>query len=430
MADKIGGEPVEENRKLLVGIDLGERLTQVSCFDFKSYEPVSIGRMMDGERNFEIPTAMAVNTKKGEWYWVDEEIDDKEDVIYFHYLLADVMRGDTISVGAYSVESYQILKRFLVKVLSILTEYYPQDKIKKLVVTVPEKSERLTGCLQKIGEELNLPPGTIVVQNHRQSYMYYAISQPKELWLNNVGLFELENKKLSYLQINIDRKTIPYIIGVTQKDLTEGMDLESLEEQGSETISYAFLNAANTALHKQYVTTVYVTGRGFEKEWAGEALKQLCTGRRVFSGQNLFTKGACYAARELSGAGKLGECLFLDEEMIASNVSLRLYKDARLQDIIMAKAGSVWRDVDASVDVIPDEEDEIQITVQNVLKHETRAHMLSLSGFAGRENKMTRFTIRIRFADSTTCIVTLKDNGFGEFCPSSNRVWERHIHIG
>ncbi|MBR1741980.1 MAG: hypothetical protein IJ733_08965, partial [Lachnospiraceae bacterium] len=168
----------------------------------------------------------------------------------------------------------------------------------------------------------------------------------------------------------------------------------------------------------------------FEKEWAGETLKELCAGRRVFSGQNLFTKGACYAARELSGLGKLTDCLFLDEEMIASNVSLRLYKDASMQDVLVAKAGSVWNEVDTSVDVIPDHEDEIQITIQNILKHETRAHMLSLSGFSGRANKMTRFTIRIRFADSKTCIVTLKDNGFGEFCPSSNRVWERHIAIG
>ena len=100
-----------------------------------------------------------------------------------------------------------------------------------------------------------------------------------------------------------------------------------------------------------------------------------------------------------------------------------------MQEVVLAKAGSLWSEIDSSVDVIPDDEDEMQITIQDVLKHETKAHMLSLSGFAGRENKMTRFTIRIRFADSHTCIVTLKDNGFGEFCPSSNRVWERYITV-
>ena len=97
--------------------------------------------------------------------------------------------------------------------------------------------------------------------------------------------------------------------------------------------------------------------------------------------------------------------------------------------MLLAKAGTLWNEVDASIDVIPDDEDEIQITIQDVLRHETKAHMLSLSGFSGRENRMTRFTIRIRFADKNTCIVTLKDNGFGEYCPSSNRIWERYIKI-
>lgn len=421
---------MEEERKLLVGIDLGENTTQMSCFDFNIYEPVSIGRKKNGERKYEFPTAIAVDKKRGEWFFIDEVPEGASDICFLRTLLSDVMKEETIQIGNDSVESYVVLKRFLVKVLSVLSEYYPQDRIRKLVITLPEKTEKMISYLQRISEELHLPKGVLVVQNHRQSYMYYAISQPKELWVNNVGLFELEGNRLVYLQINIDRKAIPYIIGVTEKEFSEGIDWEDLEKQGKDKIGYAFLNIANTALHKQYVTTLYVTGKGFEKEWAGEKLKELCVGRRVFSGQNLFTKGACYAARELSGEGKLTDCLLLDEEMIASNVSLKLYTDAAMKDVLMAKAGSVWSDVDASVDVIPDDEEEIQITIQNVLKHETRAHMLSLSGFSGRENKMTRFTIRLRFADNKTCIVTLKDNGFGEFCPSSNRVWERHISIG
>ena len=420
---------MEEQRKLLVGIDLGSSVTQMNCFDFTTYEPVPIGRKIEGERVYEIPTALAVDPEHGEWYWIDEDAAKKEGVICLKYLLSDVMREEKITVGKYSVDSYQVLKRFLVKVLSLLKEYYPAEMIKKLVITVPRREERLTGYLVGICEELGIPKNGMVVQNYRQSYMYYALSQPKELWSNNVGLFELENNKLIYSQIDIDRKTVPYIVGVTQKDLTDGIDWEELERDGDAHISYTFLNAANTVLHKQLVTTVYVTGKGFDSPWANEALQGLCAGRRVFRGQNLFTRGACYAARELSGEGKLAQCLFLDEDMIGCNVLIRVYKDAIMQDILLAKAGALWSEVDSSVDVIPDNEDEIQIIIQDVLKRETKAHMLSLSGFAGRDNKMTRFTIRIRFADNANCIVTLKDNGFGEFCPSSNRVWERYITI-
>ncbi len=420
---------MEEERKLLVGIDLGEENTQMTCFDFVSYEPVPIGRKIHGKRVYEIPTALAVNPLKGEWYWIDEEYAKQEEVICLRHLLTDVLQEEKITIGRYSVKSYQVLKRFIVKLLSLLKEYYPADRIRKLVVTVAKREERLKDYLTAICDELGLPKGGFVLQNYRQSYMYYAVSQPKELWAHNVGLFEMENNRLLYSQIDIDKKTVPYIVGVIQKDLSDGIDWAALEKEGASHISYAFSNAANTALYKQLVTTVYVTGKGFEGAWAEEALKELCVGRRVFRGQNLFTKGACYAAREMAGEGKLEQCLFLDEDMIACNVLLRVYCDASIQDVLLVKAGTLWSEVDSSIDVIPDEEEEIRITIQDVLKHEIRAHMLSLSGFAGRKNKMTRFTIRIRFADSHTCIVTLKDNGFGEYCPSSNRVWERYITV-
>ena len=420
---------MEEERKLLVGIDLGWETTQMTCFDFVSYEPVPIGRKIQGQRVYEIPTGLAINPANGEWYWIDEEYAKQDGVICLHHLLADVLRDEKITTGRYAIESYQALKRFIVKLLSLLKEYYPADMIRRLVITVTERQERLREYLTAICGELGIPKGGLVIQNHRQSYMYYAVSQPKELWAHNVGLFEMENNMLLYSQIDIDKKTVPYIVGVTQKEISDGIDWAALEKEGASHISYAFLNAANTALHKQLGTTAYVTGKGFEGSWADEALKELCVGRRVFRGQNLFTKGACYAARELAGEGKLEQCLFLDEDMIACNVLLRVYHDASVQDVMLAKAGALWSEVDSSIDVIPDQEEEIRITIQDVLKHETRAHMLSLSGFAGRENKMTRFTIRIRFAASNTCIVTLKDNGFGEYCPSSNRVWERYIMV-
>ena len=275
---------MEEKRTLLVGMDIGEQVTQISCFDFTTYEPVAIGRMIHGKREYEIPTALTYVPGSGEWYWIDEMQGDQTGQIRLQHLLLDVAKSDTIEVGMQKLDSYQVLKRYLVKVLSLLTEYYPDEMIKKLVITLDEKEERLVSYLLKIANELGMPKDTLVVQNHKQSYMYYAISQPKELWSNNVGLFELTQKGLWYSQIDINRKREPYIIGVTKKNLTQDLDWDKIGQE-EEMLSYAFLNAAQTALHKQYVTTIYVTGKGFEGEWSNEALKELCMGRRIFRGE-------------------------------------------------------------------------------------------------------------------------------------------------
>lgn len=418
-----------DKHSLLVGLDLGEKRTQLSCFDHKLFEPVPVGREINSgeEREFEIPTALVALPSIGEWRF-QEEGEIPAGGVLIEDILQHVREEELFAVEGFTFQSKDVLKRYLVKVLSLLKEYSPEETIKRLVITLPEKHPVLVAVLQEICMDLDIQSDRLVIQNHKQSYMYYAVSQPKELWLNNVGMFEFGQEDLVYYQINIDRRTMPWIIGVNQKNLGGQMDYSMIGDEEVD-ISYAFVNLAETVLHKKMVTTLYVTGEAFEQEWAEGALKDLCSGRRVFRGQNIYTKGACYAAREFTDEAKLQQCMFLDEDMITSNISIRLYREAEMQDVLLAKAGTYWGDVDVSVDVIPDEEMEIQMIAQNVLRHETTTHMLSLSGFTERENKMTRFTIRIRFADTETCIVTLKDNGFGEFYPSSNRIWERSIQV-
>jgi len=420
---------MSDERQLLVGIDLGKTVSQISCFDNKIYEPVPIGRMNGREREYEIPVAFAINKKTNEWLWGRDALKTREGFIYLDRLLERIKQTDQFEIGGYIFHSKEVLKRFFLKELSLLKEYYPNDTIKRLVISICDDDSKLYGIVTDVCGELGIGLDRLVLQSHKQSYMYYAVSQPKELWINNVGLFEYNIDGLSYSQISIDRKNIPYIVGVERKDLSDVMPYEMLASSDNLRLGYTFTNVANTVLHKQMVTTIYVTGAGFEGKWAADALRQLCNGRRVFRGQNLFTKGACYAAREFSGNGKLEGFIFLDEDMITSDITIRTYHNAEFGEVMLAKAGSRWREVDTSIDIIPDDEDEIQIITRNVLLHEAKAHILSLSGFIGRENKMTRFTIRIRFAAKDICIVTLKDNGFGEFCPSTNRIWERYIDI-
>lgn len=420
-----------EDRKLMVGMDLCDGITQLSCCRPESEEIVPIGRLTGREREYECPTVLSFNPQKKEWLFGTEAIieADKGNAILFHHMIQQISEKQEVTAEDMTITGTDALTRFFVKILSCLKEYYPNETILKLVVTVSDKNDNLKKAVTDALQHIGIEQDRLVIQQHRQSYMYYALSQKKELWMNDVGLFEFSREGMFYSQIHIDRRNFPFIVGVKQKNLSDTLNWDMMEHDSSFRMEYAFINLANTQLHKQMVTTIYVTGEGFQGEWANVALKQLCTGRRVFRGSNLFTKGACYAAREFAGQGQMEDFLFLDEEMIYSNISVRVYHDAKMQELTLAKAGTPWKDIDVSVDIIPDEEEEIQLTTQNVLRHETKVHLLSLEGFEERPNKMTRFTVRLRFADTSHCIVTLKDNGFGEFCPSSNRIWERYLSL-
>lgn len=421
---------MNEDRQLLVGMDFGEFVTQISCYDNKIFEPVPIGRTDGANREYEIPTVIAVDIASGQWLYGKAAVNaSAENYIKITNILEMAGKCDEFELDGYKFRTVEMVRRFMTNCLSILKEYSPNETIKKLVVSVEEKNDHLIKVIEEALKALGIESDRLIIQSHKQSYMYYAVSQPDELWMNNIGMFEYGKKGLTYSQISIDRKSVPYIVGAEKKDLSDVVPYQLVLEGDENKLKYAFINSANTSLHKQMVTTVYITGSGFEGRWSEDALKELCIGRRVFRGQNLFTKGACYAAREFAGEGKLDGFIFLDDDMIVSDIMIKTYHNAEVGEVALARAGTRWKDIDNSIDVIPDDEDEIEIIVRNVLEHEARAHILSLSGFSGRANRMTRFTIRIRFADRNTCIVTLKDNGFGEFCPSSNRIWERYIKI-
>lgn len=422
---------MSENRKLMVGMDLCDDVTQLSCCKMESDEAMPVGRVVGREREYECPTVLSFHPDRREWLFGTDALveEDKGKVILFRHMIQQISRTREVTAGDMTITGVDALSRFFVKILSCLKEYFPNETILKLVVTVFDNNDNLRETIAEAMKQIGIDSDRLVIQPHRQSYMYYALCQKRELWMNDVGLFEFGREGMFYSQLHIDRRSVPYIVGVRQKDLSDTINWDMMEHDSSFRIEYAFLNLANTQLHKQMVTTIYVSGEGFDGKWADKALKQLCTGRRVFRGSNLFTKGACYAAREFAGQGPMKDFLFLDEEMIYNNISMRVYCDAKMQELMLAKAGTPWKDVDVSVDIIPDNEEEIQLTTHNVLQHETKVHLLSLEGFDDRQNKMTRFTVRLRFADASHCIVTLKDNGFGEFCPSSNRIWERYITL-
>ena len=418
---------MEAGRSLLVGIDLCDDMAQISYYDKKIYAPVPVGIPVGDKYIYEIPSALLVNPNTNEWLWKTEKNIELGGHTLIEDILGKIMAGEKFQAGSYIFRTKDVVKKFMVKLLSLLKEYFPNETILKLVITIPKREMAVVDMLKRVAMELGIEGDRLVIFGRKQSYMYYAVSQSKELWANSVGLFEYDEDGLRYTNLTVDKKTIPYIVGADTQDLSQIMPYDVL--RNGEDVEYMFLNTANTILHKKMVTTIYVTGKGFEGAWATEALRKLCNGRRVFRGQNLFTKGACYAARALTEEEKLKEFIFLDDDMLTSDISIRTYHNAKMHDVVLARAGSLWSDVDVSIDIIPDNEDEIQITDRNVLNKEARAHILSLSGFAARENKMTRFTVRIRFADRNTCIVTLKDNGFGEFSPSTNRIWERYIKL-
>ena len=416
-------------KKLIVGYDLCEDYTQISCYSYKASEPVPIGIREEDEQNL-IPTALCVKADTRQWLFGEEALAcgaDNGGIVVDH-LLDKLIKGESIQIYDQTFHPEALLEKFLRKTLMLIKRYFPTEQISKMVVTVRNTSPELVESIYSALEQLGLEKDRVVVMGHSGAYLYYALSQDKSLWMNDVGLFDFSQEGLLYYQIKLNRRAKPMIACLTKTDYSHDLNYQSLKHK-QENHAYIFENIANAALYKKLVTTLYFSGAGFHGGWADETIRNLCTGRRAFMGQNLFTKGACYAAKELSGDRKLEEFILLNDDMITTIVAVRIYRDTKFQEEILAEAGETWYEVNKSIEVIPEGESELELILKNVLSKEIVREKIRLIGLPDRPDRMTRLEINFTCKNQSTGVIRVNDLGFGEIYPETGCILETTIEI-
>ncbi len=421
---------MDTTRKLIVGYDLCEDYSQLCCYSYKSFEPVPI-QYQDEEGL--IPTALCVRKDNGQWLFGEEAVTCASggQGILIDRLLDKLARGGQVEVSGQSFSAIALMEKYLRKTLTLIKEYFPVEPITHMVVTVRSTQPSLTEGIYAALELLGLEKDRVTIMSHAGAYLYYALSQDKALWRGDVGLFDFSREGLLYYQIKLNRRSRPMIAGIARTDCSETLNHAMLEKPEKQ--AYIFETLANSLLHKQLVTTLYFTGQGFQGKWAEEVLGRLCVGRRVFLGQNLFTKGACYAAKELSGESSLEEFVLLHDDMITSDIGIRVYKDTRFQEVLLAEAGKPWYEINNSIEIIleggPEGGAELEIVRRNIMNRDMIREKLQLTGLPKRPDRMTRLEVRLTFRDSSGGKLSVSDLGFGEFYSGSGLITEFSIDL-
>lgn len=417
-------------KTLYVGMDLCRDAIQLSCCRALEEEPHSICQNKEKEV-FLIPAVLAYRRDTGEWFFGEDALlkseEGKAEKIdhIFDYISQDV----TVWTQEKEVSASELLSQVLSKSLYLLKSYYPNDSICSLVVTLTECNFTLIRLIYECLIKMGLERKRIHVTTHDDSFMYYALSQDEKLWGNDVGLFEMTPNGLFYHQLHITKRTNPMAAGVDSKDCSQYFNETLLKEWGGAEKIQRFLELSRHLLHKQLLLTIYLTGSVFEEEWAKGIYGELCSGRRLFIGQNLYTKGACYQAMAADGCRKTPDMILMTENMVTADISIRAYQDGRMQDIRMISTGMPWYEADHSVDLLSDDCTSLEIMISDMLRKSNVDYTLELGKIYQRPPKTTRLRLRIRFVDEKTFVISLKDVGFGSGFPSNYRIWEKTIRL-
>lgn len=421
---------------LILGIDLCDDYSQISCFSSRMTEPEPVYYQPEDENKKEnVLIPMVVCKKKGKDEWlIGEEacrtalFNDGTTVDKLVKMIHDD-KFATIEGVRYSAG--ELMRRYLEKLLLLPKAQYGTDEIRSVVFTVQTLDGRFIDCLVRTAEACGIDRSAVHVVSHTESFVYHTISQKKDVWANLTSLFDLTDEGLHYYEMKVIRGCVPQMIEASHEKMQEGFRLDVLDNPNGARLGDTILTScADRMLHKKVVSAVLLSGRVFPSiDWAPDFKKAVCTRRKVYYVPQIFAIGAAYLAydalQETSAYPFICSC----EGRISSTVSLQAVYEGRKEQVILASAGSNWYEARSSIDLIPDDMEELEFTITPAGSRRVEKVNISLAELPKRPNKTTRIEVIVSFTSEKCMTVRVVDLGFGDLYPASDTVIRRDIYI-
>lgn len=416
--------------RLVVGYELGDEMSQISYCYLKEQEPQTIS-VTAGAEQYSIPTVLCKRHHMGQWYYGKEalrQVGQNEGILLDH-LLELAIRGEMVTVEDTMVDPVALLTLFVKRSLTLLSGIASWEQVEALMFTCENLDQRMIDILTRVAAGLGLKNKKILFQSHKESFYYYMLYQPKELWNHEVLLFDYRQEKLRLYRLECNKKTTPVVVYIETEELSlPGMDRTgeiALEERDRQ-----FLELAQDHCRGRLISAVYLIGDGFKDDWMKESLRFLCQGRRVFRGNNLYSKGACLGIREKlhpTDAGK--ETVFLGEEKLKANIGMQVRRRGQETYYALLDAGVNWFDASRECEFLLEKDASFELRVTPLTGKEIKLVEIVLDGLQIPQEGFVRIHMELKLKDENTVVLSLQDVGFGELLESSGRSWTEEFRV-
>lgn len=425
----------KNSKKVIVGYDLGENSAQISYCGSEGGEPETISAVA-GTEQYNIPVVLCKRSGVGQWYYGKEALKyaREGEGILVEELLKLAERGEEVMVEEETFDPVALLTLFVKRSLSLLNIRISLEQIEAFMFTVEQLTPRIVDVLGKVAAGLKLKVPYICFQSHRESFYAYTLNQSRELWKNDVLIFEY-NKNLKGMCLECNIKTTPRVVFIEQMDYPEmerrvWKEEESEKQQQMDDLDLLFFKIAQDVLNDKNVSTIFLLGDGFKEGWMKESLKLLCKNRRVFQGNNLYSKGACYGMAQRLNPGEVWkEHVYLGSDKLKSNIGMKALRKGEESYYAILDAGTNWYEAAAEFDVILESGNELELVITPLTGGNVTSRILTLEGIPDRPKRTTRLNVRIEMTAVDRAAVTIEDMGFGELVPTSGKAWTQMVQV-
>ena len=396
------------SEKVIVGYDLGNKYAQISCYVTGSEEEIRTLSSVAGSSVYTIPLALSKRQGVNQWFYGSEAIRyaGEEEGILVENLLKLARDGEPVQIDGAPIDPVALLTLFLKRSLGLLSQVTNTERIGALMITCEELDHRMLEVLTAATEGLHLKTDQICFQSHVESFYYY-----------NLILCEYGDASIRTYCMECNRHTTPVVAYMEEREFP--FPVPESDEKMQE--------IAKKLCENQMISSVYLIGEAFSRDWMKESLRYLCKGRRVFQGNNLFSKGACYGMMERLTPGENGKNhVFLGKDKLKSNIGMKVLRQGEESYQALLDAGINWY--------------EAKNTMEFYLL-EGRAVEILITSLTGKGNRIARIVpeelqegiIRLRISvemrDDTHLKVELEDLGFGTFRAATHHIWKEEIEL-
>ena len=435
----------EKNNKYMVGFDLGDRDAQISFCSIKQPEAETVPAVA-GTKRYNIPTVLCKRGGINQWLYGREalHVGEAGEGTVVENLFSGALEGRRIVIEGVGYDFRTLLTLFVKKCFGLFAAIAPFDRIEVLTFTAGKSDEGVIEVIKEVVEALGLTGTKVFFQNHEESYYYYMLHQPPEFRLSGSVILDFEETLRVYV-LEWNRRTTPVVSFVNGREFAQCRqplweENEAHRARQREEFDRYFLETIIEIFQNRAIGSVFLTGSGFQEDWADRTLQYICRGRRVFKGNNLYSKGAAFGAFERFCPTKEGkEYVFLGREKLKSNIGLQVVREGKESYAALLDAGINWYDAVCEKEFYLESGDSFQVMITpltNVFpereaagKYPVRHEVVELTDLPERPAAVTRLYLHIEMRDAATLHIRVKDLGFGEIYPSSGKVWEQDIRL-
>lgn len=432
--DKLFGDLIKPNSaEYAVGLDLTDTYSQLSygLIDGGEVETFS---MVAGDTDYLVPTALFKRREVSQWYAGADAVKHKEDDgFYVDGLVSKAMNNEEIAVGDEVYQPAKLLALFIKRLLGQANVLVPTNRIGSFMVSVETITPVMVEVLSEALKNLGLKTRNVFFQSHRESFYYYTIYSPRELWKHDVMLFDFSKDNLMSYNMLCNKNTTPIVVFIDNKQHSlEVKDVQSIEPGSfqARAIDEGFLRLISRLTNTRIYSSIYLIGENFKQEIFEESVKELCRKGHVYSGNNLYSKGAAYSAKNKVATTILSNNhVFLGNDKLKANVGINVLKRGERAYLPLLDAGTNWFEAYQERDIILNVANKISLVITPLTGKNPKIVDITLDELPKRPAKTTRLKLSVKMLEENKMQVHIVDMGFGELYPANGTEWNEEVEL-